>query len=181
MIRRPPESTRTDTPFPYTTLFRSRSATRPASSSTGCRARTWPTPDATRGSAAPMDKDAPILNALVVEAARVIVGDPKVAAQPWDKYALVAWYGEGVSTLNGFRYVGEEPGQPATPGAADLEDRIDALRAATRIEGKDPWRACVVKLDKASGKASVVFAYEDADSWRVTPQTAADVARRARP
>src|SRR3546814_3493742 len=102
-------------------------------------------------------------------------------AQPWDKYALVAGYGEGVSTLNGFRYVGEEPGQPATPGAADLEDRIDALRAATRIEGKDPWRACVVKLDKASGKASVVFAYEDADSWRVTPQTAADVARRARP
>src|SRR3546814_13477399 len=93
----------------------------------------------------------------------------------------VAWYGEVVATLNGFRYVGEEPGQPATPGAADLEDRIDALRAATRIEGKDPWRACVVKLDKASGKASVVFAYEDADSWRVTPQTAADVARRARP
>src|SRR3546814_14616157 len=79
-----------------------------------------------------MDKDAPILNALVVEAARVIVGDPKVAAQPWDKYALVAWYGEGVSTLNGFRYVGEELGQPATPGAADLEDRIDALRAAHR-------------------------------------------------
>src|SRR3546814_6382757 len=78
------------------TISGSRSATRPASSSTGCRARTWPTPDATRGSAAPMDKDAPILNALVVEAARVIVGDPKVAAQPWDKYALVAWYGEGV-------------------------------------------------------------------------------------
>src|SRR3546814_7988515 len=83
-----------------------------------------------------MDKDAPILNALVVEAARVIVGDPKVAAQTWDKYALVAWYGEGVSTLNGFRYVGEEPGQPATPGAADLEDRIDALRAATRFRSE---------------------------------------------
>src|SRR3546814_5242229 len=111
-----------------------------------------------------MDKDAPILNALVVEAARVIVGDPKVAAQPWDKYALVAWYGEGVSTLNGFRYVGEEPGQPATPGAADLEDGIDALRAATRIEAKAPCRPCVVQLDTASGKPSVVFAYVDASS-----------------
>src|SRR3546814_18388948 len=29
MIRRPPRSTRTDTLFPYTTLFRSQSATRP--------------------------------------------------------------------------------------------------------------------------------------------------------
>ena len=128
-----------------------------------------------------MDKDAPIVDAMVVEVARTIAGDAKVAAQPWDKYALVAWYGDGVSTVNGFRYVGEEPGQPATPGAADLEDRIDALRAATRVEGEDAWGACVVRLDKASGKASVIFAYEDADSWRVTPQTAADVARRARP
>jgi len=49
------------------------------------------------------------------------------------------------------------------------------------VEDKDPWRACVVKLDKASGKASVIFVYEDADSWRVTPQTAAEVAQRARP
>src|SRR3546814_9292405 len=31
MIRRPPRSTRTDTPFPYTTLFRSRAITRPSS------------------------------------------------------------------------------------------------------------------------------------------------------
>ena len=128
-----------------------------------------------------MDKDAPILNALVVEVARLVAGDPKVAAQPWDKFALVAWYGDGMSTINGFRYVGEAPGQPATPRAPGLEDRIDALRAATRVEGKDAWRACVVKMDKASGKASVIFAYEDAESWRVTPQTAADVARRARP
>ena len=123
-----------------------------------------------------MDKDA-----LILEIGRLIAGDPKVAAQPWDRFALVAWYGDGVSTLNGFRYVGEEPGQPATPGSFELEDRIDGLRAATRVEGKEAWRACVVKLDKASGKASVVFAYEDADDLRVTPQTAADVARRARP
>ena len=128
-----------------------------------------------------MDKDAPILNALVVAIGRMIAGDRKVAAQPWDKFALVAWYGDGLSTINGFRYVGDEPGQPATPEAFELEDRIDELRAATRVEGQELWRACVVKLDKASGKASVIFAYEDADSWRVTPQTAAEVAQRARP
>jgi len=123
-----------------------------------------------------MDKDA-----LVVEIGRLIAGDTKVAAQPWDKYALVAWYGDGMSTLNGFRYVGDEPGQPATPGAFELEDRIDELRAATQVDGKEPWRACVVRLDKASGKATVEFAYEDGDSWRVTPQTASEIARRARP
>src|SRR3546814_9759141 len=35
MIRRPPRSTRTDTLFPYTTLFRSRSARRSPSTSPG--------------------------------------------------------------------------------------------------------------------------------------------------
>jgi hypothetical protein len=123
-----------------------------------------------------MDKDA-----LVIEIGRLIAGDAKVGARPWDRYSLVAWYGDGLSTLNGFRYVGDAPGEPATPEAFELEDRIDALRDATRVDGRDPWRACVVKLDKASGKATVEFAYEDGDSWRVTPQTAADVARRARP
>ena len=123
-----------------------------------------------------MDKDA-----LILEIGRLVAGDRNVAAQPWDRYALVAWYGDGTSTLNGFRYVGEQPGQPATPASFELEDLLDALREATRVDGKAPWRACVVKLDKASGKATVDFAYEDADDWRVTPADAAEVARRARP
>lgn len=123
-----------------------------------------------------MDKDA-----LILEIGRLIAGDRKVASQPWDRYALVAWYGEGMSTLNGFRYVGEQPGQPATPASFELEDLLDALREATRVDGKAPWHACVVKLDKAGGKATVDFAYEDADDWRVTPANAAEVARRARP
>src|SRR3546814_13655151 len=43
MIRRPPRSTRTDTLFPYTTLFRSPDAELPGLSATGLRvpARQW--------------------------------------------------------------------------------------------------------------------------------------------
>src|SRR3546814_4943893 len=39
MIRRPPRSTRTDTLFPYTTLFRSEAAVRPARQHQGERRR----------------------------------------------------------------------------------------------------------------------------------------------
>src|SRR3546814_5774919 len=39
MIRRPPRSTRTDTLFPYTTLFRSLAECRGDSQNTSCRAR----------------------------------------------------------------------------------------------------------------------------------------------
>src|SRR3546814_3343877 len=54
MIRRPPRSTRTDTLFPYTTLFRSRDLPHYPASATGNRHRSnhyskaapWPTPQA---------------------------------------------------------------------------------------------------------------------------------------
>lgn len=123
-----------------------------------------------------MDKDA-----LIVEIGRLIVADPKASAQSWDAFALVAWYGDGISKLNGFRYAGSAPGEPATPSSLEIEDRIDQLREATRVDGKAPWRACVVKLDRDSGKATVDFAYEDADDWQVTPSTAAGIAMKARP
>src|SRR3546814_978015 len=42
MIRRPPRSTRTDTLFPYTTLFRSRSAGEPARESQRAHGRLGP-------------------------------------------------------------------------------------------------------------------------------------------
>src|SRR3546814_9904478 len=46
MIRRPPRSTRTDTLFPYTTLFRSASIARPATSRTRPRISTGSPPKA---------------------------------------------------------------------------------------------------------------------------------------
>src|SRR6056297_4182888 len=45
MIRRPPRSTRTDTLFPYTTLFRSPGPARPTGTSTRC----WRVPATTTG------------------------------------------------------------------------------------------------------------------------------------
>lgn len=124
-----------------------------------------------------MDKDQ-----LIAEIARLIVDDRKVAAQPWDKYALIAFHGHGgVSKLNGFRYDGDGAGEPATPESFEIEDRLDELREATRIDGKPAWGACVFRLDRASNRVTADFAYEDAGEWEVTPATAAAIAERARP
>lgn len=123
-----------------------------------------------------MDKDQ-----LIAEIARLIVDDRKVAAQPWDKYALISFHGHGVSKLNGFRYRGSEAGEPATPESFEIEDRLEDLREATRVDGKPAWNACVFKLDRAGNHVSADFAYEDAGEWEVTPATATAIAERARP
>ncbi|GHE25745.1 hypothetical protein GCM10007167_03250 [Vulcaniibacterium thermophilum] len=117
---------------------------------------------------------------ILASIAERLATDPKVNAAPWDQYALVAWYGDGVSKLNGFRYRGDAPGEPATPASFEIEDLLDDLRAATQVEGKGPWRACVVRLDRADGKVTVDFEYERPEVWEVTPATVRRVAERAR-
>lgn len=118
---------------------------------------------------------------LIVEIGRLIVADGKATAQPWDRYALIAYYDGSVSKLNGFGYSGDRRGRPATPETFDLEDRLDELREATRVDCQAPWQVCVFRLNRETGKATADFVYEDPERWHVTPATASEIAERARP
>ena len=120
-------------------------------------------------------------NALIMAVGQAIVSDPKVNAKPWDGYALIASYRDGGRTLSGFRYRDGQPPEAATPESKDLGEHFDALRDATRVDGKDPWGACVVRIVSATGKITADFAYEAADQWNITPATLAEVSERARP
>lgn len=71
--------------------------------------------------------------------------------------------------------------RPATPASFEIEDLLDGLRQATQVEGKAPWRACIVKLDRVSAKVTVDFEYDHPEQWGVTPATAARIAEPARP
>lgn len=120
-------------------------------------------------------------NALIMAVGQAIVSDPTVDAEPWDGYALIASYTGAGRTLSGFRYRDGQPPRPATPRSTELDERIDALREGTRVEGKQPWGACVIRILSATGRITADFAYEAADQWEITPDTLADVAERARP
>ena len=120
-------------------------------------------------------------NDLIMQIGRKIVSDPKVDAQPWDGYALIASYDEDRRVLSGFRYRDGQPPEAATPESRELGDDCDALREATCVDGKDPWGACVIRIVSATGKITADFAYEAADQWDIGPATLAEVSERARP
>ncbi|HEY5809626.1 MAG TPA: hypothetical protein VIT67_16745 [Povalibacter sp.] len=122
-----------------------------------------------------MDKDA-----LIHELGALIVGNPKVAAASWDRYALVVRIDSGQSKLHGFAHTNGNY-QPVTPTGFALHDTLAKLRAATHIEGKDPWGACVIRIDRSSGKIRVEFEYDAPERWTVTPQNAQQIAERALP
>jgi len=120
-------------------------------------------------------------NDLIMQIGRRIVSDPKVDAQPWDGYALIAAYSDDRRVLSGFRYRDGQPPEAATPESKELGTDFDALREATRVDDKEPWGACVIRIVAATGKITADFAYEAAGQWDIGPATLAGVSERARP
>ncbi|MBX9401411.1 hypothetical protein K4L06_08815 [Lysobacter sp. BMK333-48F3] len=118
---------------------------------------------------------------LLGEIARLIVVDPKAGERPWDGYALIAWYGEGISRLNGFRYDKGQPGEALTPSGAEIGNRLEQLRLATHVAGKAPWRVCIMRINREAAEVAIDFEYEDPGRWYVTPDSAAEIAERVRP
>lgn len=122
-------------------------------------------------------------NALINQVGLMIVTDPAVDAEYWDGYALIVRYGDGpvARKLYGFRYLDDGSFEAATPRSEKLGEALDALREATRVEGKAPWDACVFQIRRDTRRIHAEFEYEHPEQWDVTPQTLASVVERARP
>lgn len=122
-------------------------------------------------------------NELIARIGKLLVADPAVSDGEWQGYALIVRYGDGVLArrMTGFRYDADGGYAAATPDAEALGPAFDDLREATRLPGKEPWGACVIRLWRDSGRMAVEFEYDAPQRWDVTPLTLADVAARAAP
>ena len=122
-------------------------------------------------------------NELIARIGRLLVADPAVSDGEWQGYALIVRYGDGAIArrMTGFRYDPAGAFAAATPDADALGPAFDDLREATRVAGKEPWGACILRLWRQSGRMAVEFEYDASERWDVTPATLADVAARAAP
>lgn len=125
----------------------------------------------------------PDRNELIARIGRLLVADPAVSDGDWHGYALIVRYGDGAIArrMTGFRYDEDGTFAAATPDADALGAVFDDLREATRVPGKEPWGACVLRLWRETGRLAVEFEYDAPERWDVTPATLVDVAARARP
>lgn len=122
-------------------------------------------------------------DALVRGIGELLLRDIATAGHDLDGYALIADYTDGARRLSGFGYREGRAPVAATPKneTDTIGARLDELRGATQLEGKAPWKVCVIQLRRAGGQLHAEFVYEDAVQWRVTPETREAVAERARP
>src|SRR3546814_5075248 len=122
MIRRPPRSTRTDTLFPYTTLFRSPRAVRPRQSPDSLSPMTPPA-DASSASAGP---------SWHIEPSGPLRGDVQVAGSKnaVTKHMVAALMGSTPSTIRNAPAVGD------VGITADILRSIGLDRKSTRLNSR---------------------------------------------
>lgn len=122
-------------------------------------------------------------NELIARIGKLLVADAAVSDGDWHGYALIVRYGQGAIArrLTGFRYAADGAYQGATPSDDALGPAFDDLREATRLPGREPWGACVLRLWRDSGRLAIEFDYDTPEQWDITPGSLGEVAMRARP
>jgi len=125
----------------------------------------------------------PDRNALIARIGKLLVADPALSDGDWHGYALVVRYADAAIArrMTGFRYAPDGAYAAATPDAGTLGPAFDDLRDATRVPGKAPWGACVLRLWRDTGRMAVEFEYDAPERWDIAPASLADVVARARP
>lgn len=120
-------------------------------------------------------------DALIHRIGGLIANDAAVSALDWESHALIALFEDGVLRLSGFANLHGGDYVAATPEDPQIPRAVGELREAMRRAGAPEWRACVIRIVRASRKIAVEFEYDDPARWAITPNTLAEVARRAKP
>jgi len=117
---------------------------------------------------------------LIQELAAMLVDDPEVSSRPWNELVIVARVDEGVTDASGFAYQQDGSAVATGPENFDILDKLSELRGAMAEPGREPWKACLIRIDGNSGKFTVKFEYENPEKWAITPGNAAEMAELLR-
>lgn len=113
-----------------------------------------------------MDRDT-----LVHRLAVIIAGDASLLLDGWTHLVLVSVVEAGTPDMTGFCYAEGGGATPVAPSDFEIFDVLVQLRSAmAEADGKGPWVAALIRVERATGRFGLEFEHEDAGRWAVTPQ-----------
>ncbi len=118
---------------------------------------------------------------LILEIGRMLVQDPHIASRPWSHLVIVAQMFNDSTKVSGFAYQGSGKALPTGPKNFNVLTKFEDLREAMKEPSRDPWRACLLRIDQSSGNVSVDFEYDQPEKWLITPASVKHMAEQLRP
>jgi hypothetical protein len=124
-----------------------------------------------------MDRDA-----LIHRLAETIAGDKALLLDGWTHLVLVSHVEAGTPDMTGFCYTSDGRAVPVAPKEFAIFDVLEQLRAAmAEADGRKPWSAALLRIERATGKLAVEFEYDQPERWAVTPDNVEARAREFAP
>ena len=118
---------------------------------------------------------------LVQDIGALLVRDPHISSQPWEDLVIVAQITPSSTKVNGFAYSASGKSTPTGPRNLDVIDKFEDLRLAMREPDKEPWKACLVRINRSTSHIVIDFEYDHPDKWLITPATVEGMAEVLRP
>lgn len=120
-------------------------------------------------------------SALVQDIGHSIVDSPRIVSQDWRELVMIAIVHDDHASMSGFAYDSGGKARPVTPGGGTTLQQVQALREAMSLDGQMPWQACMIRINRRSGKIHVDFEYEQPGKWEITPTNVRKKAEELRP
>jgi hypothetical protein len=124
----------------------------------------------------PMDKDK-----LVQEIGTLLLNDPDLSDREWSHLAIVGQVRHLSIKANGFAYHDDGEVVPTSPSNSRFPLIFKELSETMREAGKDPWKACLIRIDRSSEAVSIDFEYDHPEKWLIVPSTVKQMAEALRP
>jgi hypothetical protein len=124
----------------------------------------------------PTDKDD-----LVQEIGTLLLNDSEISSGEWSYLVIVAQVQDLSTKVNGFTYHEGGEAVPTAPSNSKIPKKFRELSEAMREAEKDPWKACLVRIDRSSGDISIDFEYDHPEKWLIVPSTVKQMAESLRP
>jgi hypothetical protein len=115
-----------------------------------------------------MGFDQAVTDRLLTELGQQIVADRRYVDEEWQGISVVVQVAPR-ERLFGYVYRPDGTWTAAMPDMDATIDKAIALSKAMRVDGKEPWKACLIQIQRPGPHLKVDFEYDDPNRWIVTP------------
>jgi hypothetical protein len=109
-------------------------------------------------------------NDLIHTLGGLLINDPEVAPEGWQRIVLVSMVEAGSIDITGFSYVAGGKAIPASPSLNGALDLIAQLHQAMATRTGRAWQACLLRIERTGLALSIEFEYDDPSRWAITPR-----------
>lgn len=119
---------------------------------------------------------------LIHEIGAILVGDINSKSKDWAHAVLVVEIETDEPDMTGFVYDGTGKHTPYAPSDFNIVELTVKLRdAMAAADKKEPWKAALIRIDRAAGEIDAEFEYKKTDRWSITFKNSKQRAEELRP